>query len=210
MESIGALMESAGKTVEAVRAQTRAGLEFALEEHKTINANLDITAPLIIVPDSVTKKSKICLIIDAGHASVKSELVDKETLKDIQSKQRQQLSDQDFKRLESLMYDKFKLDLTSTQVLIGTTIEETRAKLSEKASNFHLVDKINVDFLVETCIVPKGTSLTRFRISGHMPVLKANISDQKYKSLMKVIDFAIPKFGDDKAAKKIEPKAENG
>ena len=108
------------------------------------------------------------------------------------------------------MYDKFKLDLTSTQVLIGTTIEETRAKLSEKASNFHLVDKINVDFLVETCIVPKGTSLTRFRISGHMPVLKANISDQKYKSLMKVIDFAIPKFGDDKAAKKIEPKAENG
>jgi vacuolar protein sorting-associated protein 13A/C len=211
MESIGALMESAGKTVEAVRAQTRAGLEFALEEHKTVNANLDITAPLIIVPDSVTKKSKICLIIDAGHASVKSELVDKETLQDIQSKQREKLSDADFKRLESLMYDKFKLDLTSTQVLIGTTIEETRAKLDDKASNFHLVDKINVDFLVETCIVPKGTSLTRFKVSGHLPVLKANISDQKYKSLMKVIDFAIPRFGDDlAAAETVEDKPEDG
>ncbi|PQE08538.1 Vacuolar sorting-associated 13 protein [Rutstroemia sp. NJR-2017a BBW] len=38
MESIGALMESAGATVEGLRQQTRAGLEFALEEHKTINA----------------------------------------------------------------------------------------------------------------------------------------------------------------------------
>jgi vacuolar protein sorting-associated protein 13A/C len=210
MESIGALMESAGKTVEGIRAQTRAGLEFALEEHKTVNANLDITAPLIIIPDSVTKQSKICLIIDAGHASVKSELVDKETLEDIRSKQREKLSDQDFKRLESLMYDKFKLDLTSTQILIGTTIEETRAKLDDKASNFHLVDKINVDFLIETCIVPKGTSLTRFRISGHMPVLHASISDQKYKSLMRVIDFAIPKFNDNAPPKQVEVQTESG
>jgi vacuolar protein sorting-associated protein 13A/C len=41
MESIGALMETAGATVEGIRQQTRAGLEFALTEHKTINAQLD-------------------------------------------------------------------------------------------------------------------------------------------------------------------------
>ena len=47
MESITALMETAGATVETFREQTRAGLEFALEEHKTINAQLDLQAPLI-------------------------------------------------------------------------------------------------------------------------------------------------------------------
>ncbi len=44
MESIGALMETAGATVQEIRQQTRAGLEFALQEHKTINAQLDLHA----------------------------------------------------------------------------------------------------------------------------------------------------------------------
>lgn len=99
MESIGALMETAGATVEGIRQQTRAGLEFALEEHKSINAQLDLQAPLIIIPDSVTEKSSLCLIVDAGHVSVSSDLVDKDTLKEIQSKQQQQYSEKDYSTL---------------------------------------------------------------------------------------------------------------
>ena len=199
MESIGALMETAGATVEQVRQQTRAGLEFALEEHKTINAKLDLQAPLIIVPDSVTRKSDICLIVDAGHVGVSSELVDKDTLRDIQSKQRKQLSDKEFKQLESLMYDKFNLKLDSTQVLIGSTVEDTRAQLEngETQKNYHIVERINMDFSVQICIVPKGSDLTKFKIAGHLPILHASISDRKYKSLMKVIDFAVPKFDEE-------------
>ncbi|KAF2089652.1 vacuolar protein sorting-associated protein 13 [Saccharata proteae CBS 121410] len=209
MESIGALMETAGATVEGIRQQTRAGLEFALEEHKTINAQLDLQAPLIIIPDSVTKKSSICLILDAGHASVSSELVDKDTLRDIQSKSRQQYTEDDFKRLEGLMYDKFLLKLDSTQVLIGTSIEETRAQLEDPSpsKNLHIIDRINVDFTVETCIIPKASDLTKFRISGHLPVLHASVSDAKYKALMKLIDVAIPQFDGDQGSKEDEAGA---
>jgi vacuolar protein sorting-associated protein 13A/C len=205
MESIGALMETAGSTVENIRQQTRAGLEFALSEHKTINAQLDLQAPLIIIPDSVTKKSSNCLILDAGHASVTSELVEKDALHEIQAKQRQQYTDEDFRRLEGLMYDKFLLKLHSTQVLIGPSIEETRAQLEENATSkhLHIVDRINMDFKIEICIVPKGSDLTKFRISGNLPVLHASISDAKYKNLMKLIDVAIPKFGDDEPSKEI-------
>jgi vacuolar protein sorting-associated protein 13A/C len=203
MESIGALMETAGATVEGIRQQTRAGLEFALSEHKTINAQLDLQAPLIIIPDSVTKKSSNCLIVDAGHISVTSELVDKDTIRDIQAKQKQQYTDEDFRQLEQLMYDKFLLKLNSTQVLIGPSIEETRAQLEETATSkaLHIVDRINMDFKIEICIVPKGSDLTKFRISGNLPVLHASISDKKYKNLMKLIDVAIPKFGDDEPVK---------
>ncbi|EUC45840.1 hypothetical protein COCMIDRAFT_4977 [Bipolaris oryzae ATCC 44560] len=205
MESIGALMETAGATVEGIRQQTRAGLEFALAEHKTINAQLNLQAPLIIVPDSVTKESSNCLILDAGHMSVTSELVDKETLRDIQAKQKQQYTEEDFRKLENLMYDKFNLKLESTQVLIGPSIEETRAQLEEDSSvkNYHIVDRINIDFKIEICIVPKASDLTKFRVSGNLPVLHASVSDSKYKNLMKLIDVAIPKFGDDSPSKPV-------
>jgi vacuolar protein sorting-associated protein 13A/C len=199
MESIGALMESAGATVEGLRQQTRAGLEFALEEHKTINAKLDLQAPLIIVPQNITTKKTMCLILDAGHISVNSELVDKETLKEVQSKQRQAYTDDDYKRLESLMYDKFLVKLSSTQVLIGPSIEETRNQLvaRDDSQSMHIVEKINIDFVVETSIIPKAPNLTKVRISGHLPILHVSASDQKYKSLMKIIDVAIPNLDEE-------------
>lgn len=199
MESIGALLETAGATVEGIRQQTRAGLEFALEEHKTLNAHLDIQAPLIIIPESITTESTLCLILDAGHVSLNSELVDKETIRDIQSKQKKQYSEKDFKQLEGLMYDKFLLKLDSTQVLIGPGIQATKDQLKTKddSRNLHIIDRINMDFVLETSIIPKATDLTKTRISGHLPVLHASISDKKYKNLMKLIDIAIPNFEDD-------------
>ncbi|KAF6839500.1 vacuolar protein sorting-associated protein vps13 [Colletotrichum musicola] len=197
MESITALMETAGATVETFREQTRAGLEFALEEHKTINAQLDLQAPLIIVPVSIAVKESTCLILDAGHISVNSELVDQSTMKQIQSKQRQSYTDEDFKRLESVMYDKFLVKLSSTQVLIGPSIEVTKAQLAEKddTQHLHVVERINVDFVVETSILPKAPNLTKLKVSGHLPILHATVSDTKYKNLMRIIDVAIPKFG---------------
>jgi vacuolar protein sorting-associated protein 13A/C len=201
MESIGALMETAGATVEGIRQQTRAGLEFALEEHKTINAQFDIQAPLIIVPESITEESTLCLIMDAGHASLNSELVDKETMKEIQAKQKKKYSEEDYKQLEGLMYDKFLLKLDSTQVLIGPGIEATRAELNseEDSKNLHIIDRINMDFVLETSIIPKATDLTKTRVSGHLPVLHASISDKKYKNLMKLVDVAVPKFDEDES-----------
>jgi vacuolar protein sorting-associated protein 13A/C len=201
MESIGALMESAGATVEGFRQQTRAGLEFALEEHKTINAKLDLQAPLIIVPENITSEKTACLILDAGHISVNSQLVDKRTLKDIQAKQKQTYTDDDYKRLESLMYDKFLVKLSSTQLLIGPSIEDTKLELYERDDGqaMHIVEKINVDFIVQLSIIPKAPNLTKVRVSGHLPVLHVSVSDKKYKSLMKIIDVAIPKLDDDEA-----------
>lgn len=196
MESIGALLDTAGATVEGLRQQTRAGLEFALQEHKKVDAQFDIHAPLIIVPESITQPSSLCLILDAGHASVNSELVDRQAMRDLQSKQSHQYEEEDYKKLEHLLYDRFLIKLDSTQVLIGPGVEATKAQLNTnvESRNFHIIDRINVDFVLEMCIVPKVTQLTRTRISGHLPELHASMSDIKYKGLMKLIDIAIPHF----------------
>lgn len=201
MESIGALLDSAGATVEEIRQQTRAGLEFALEEHKKVDAQFDLNAPLIIVPESITQESSLCLILDAGHISVNSELVDRQTMRDLQAKQKRQYEEGDYKELEHLLYDRFLLKLDSTQVLIGPGIDATKSQLNSDSTskNLHIIDRINVDFVLEMCIVPKVTELTRTRVSGHLPELHASISDAKYKGLMKLIDIAIPRFDDESA-----------
>ena len=97
------------------------------------------------------------------------------------------------------MYDKFLLKLDSTQVLVGPGIEATKKQLDgeDSSKNYHIIDRINMDFVLETSIIPKASDLTKTRISGHLPVLHASISDTKYKNLMRLIDVAIPNFDND-------------
>ncbi|MCJ1358957.1 MAG: hypothetical protein MMC33_008957 [Icmadophila ericetorum] len=212
MDSIAALMETAGAAVEGIRKQTRAGLEYALEEHKTVNAHLDIQAPLIIIPESITKKSTLCLIVDAGHVALNSKLIDKETIKEIQAKQKSKYTEEDYRHLESLMYDKFLLELDSTQVLLGPGIEATKAQLKpgSESTNYHIMDRINLSFVLETSIVPKATDITKTRVSGHLPILHASMSDKKYKNLMRLINSTLPKFNDElETAQSVARRTEN-
>jgi vacuolar protein sorting-associated protein 13A/C len=47
---------------------------------------------------------------------------------------------------------------------------------------------------VQTSIVPSVASLARFKISGTLPTLQLNFSDSKYKSVLRLVDVAIPNF----------------
>lgn len=59
--------------------------------------------------------------------------------------------------------------------------------------------------MVEISILPKAPNLTKFRLSGHLPVLHASLSDKKYKALMKIIDVAIPKLDDEESPSPEKP-----
>jgi len=56
-------------------------------------------------------------VVDAGHIAVGSDLVDKEAIRAIQSKRNQKYSEEDYRQLESLMYDKVSLRLEDAQVI---------------------------------------------------------------------------------------------
>jgi hypothetical protein len=56
------------------------------------------------------------LLIDAGHISIESDLASKEAIRQVQLKRAQQYTDDDYARLESLMYDKLNLKLEDAQV----------------------------------------------------------------------------------------------
>ena len=66
---------------------------------------------------SITISSCKHLVVDAGHIAVESDLVDKEAIRAIQSKRNQQYNEEDYRQLESLMYDKLSLRLEDAQVI---------------------------------------------------------------------------------------------
>lgn len=196
LDTVGAIMNAAEATVEGITAQTRMGLQYALEEHKTINVKLDLQAPLIILPlDPTTWKSPVA-IIDAGHISVVSDLVDKSTFEEIKAKQ--SYSDEDWKRLNTLMYDRFSLQLHDAQFLVGPNIRSTMEQLhqSNGKQSALMLDKFNFSFTLGLSILPEATNLARFKISGDVPEIKVAINDFQYKTIMNIIDVIIPNFDD--------------
>lgn len=85
-----------------------------------------------------------------------------------------------------------------SQFVIGNNLESCRqALVSDDGDNLHLLERINIDLQVQNSIVPTAYSLARFKVAGSLPSLSVNLSDTKYKSLMKLIDVCIPKFDDD-------------
>ncbi|WWD17860.1 hypothetical protein CI109_102304 [Kwoniella shandongensis] len=184
LESIGALLDAAGQTLDGLRKETRA----------------DMNAPIIIIPMDVKTKQSQTLVLDAGHIAVGSKLADKDQLQEVQSKRGRQYSEEDYQQLEDLMYDRFDLRLESTQLLMGPDVDACLQALDTptqgSSSELHIVERIGMTFAVQNAIV-NAPNLTRFKIAGDLPELHVNFSDTKYRTLMKFIDVAIPKFGDD-------------
>lgn len=201
MESVNALIAVAGDTLEEFKLQTRAGLEFALETHTTFDLNVDMDAPIIIIPESLTSQDSPVMIIDAGHINIDSQLADKDVVNDIKKKDIQKYSKEDAMMLENLMYDKFNLSLSQTKVLIGTNTEECLWQLKDNPPkngvDARFIERIDMNFLVEMCILSGKTEFTKFKISGQLPLLSVNLSDSKYKILMKIVDFIVPKSDED-------------
>jgi len=56
------------------------------------------------------------VVLDAGHISVESSLADQSTLDAVKAKEREEYGEEDYKRLESLMYDRFYVKLEDAQV----------------------------------------------------------------------------------------------
>lgn len=68
---------------------------------------------------------------------------------------------------------------------------------SERNDQLHLLERVTLDLQVQNSIVPTAYNLARFKVSGHLPSLQVNLSDTKYKALMRLIDVGIPHFDED-------------
>lgn len=194
LDTVGAIMNAAEATMEGITEQTRIGLQYALEEHKTINVKLDLQAPLIILPlDPSSFKSPVA-ILDAGHISVVSDLVEKSKIEEIKSKEN--YTSKDWEQLTTMMYDKFDLHLQDAQFLVGPDIKSTMEQLHNQDGDRPslILDKLNIKLLMSISILPDAYNLAKFKMGGEVPAINLNINDFQYKTIMQIIDVAIPDF----------------
>lgn len=90
---------------------------------------------------------------------------------------------------------------------MGTNLQACRDALTSKNGNhLHLLERTNIDLQVQNSIVPSALNLARFKVSGKLPSLHVNLSDTKYKTLMRLIDVTIPQFGEE-SEKRYKPKS---
>lgn len=197
LDTVGAIMNAAEATVEGLTSQTRIGLQYALEEHKTINVKLDLQAPLVILPVDPTSWKSPVAILDAGHISVTSDLVDKKTFEEIKAKK--SYTEADWKKLNTLMYDQFNLHLQDAQFLVGPTIKKTMEQLHTQNTKQSavVVDNLDIKLSLGISILPDVTNLARFKIGGEIPDIKVALNDFQYKTIMQLVDVVIP--GDDES-----------
>ncbi|KAJ3205144.1 hypothetical protein HDU82_005381, partial [Entophlyctis luteolus] len=170
-----------------ITAQTRMGLEFALNKHRTFDAKIDIAAPIFVLPE----RNSTVVVIDAGHLNVESKPVSKQIKREIEAKQGSRVSDADMEKLKSLMYDRFACVLTSVQVVIGPSLDSCLVEVSGASGNNHLhfLERTDIAFDVALSIVPQFQNHIRTIITGNLPRLHLNLSDRKYKSFMKILDI---------------------
>ncbi|KAG0050250.1 hypothetical protein BGZ83_004992 [Gryganskiella cystojenkinii] len=194
-DSINALLEAAGDTLEGLAAQTRAGLEYALEEHKRLDLRVDMDAPVMIFPESCTDVNALVAVLDVGHIFVESNLVSKEDMAVVENNHKRTLDAVDFEKLEDLMYDRFIVQLSSTQLLVGQSVDRCLEQIRnpKKDNDLHVIDKISMTFNVHLSILPQAPNLTKIRVFGDLPLLQVNFSDRKYKTLMRIVDLVVPK-----------------
>ncbi|KAI1310241.1 hypothetical protein EDD11_003857 [Mortierella claussenii] len=197
-DSINALLEAAGDTLEGLAAQTRAGLEYALEEHKRLDLRVDMDAPVMIFPESCTDINALVAVLDVGHIFVESNLVSKEDMAVVENNHKRTMTETDMEKLEELMYDRFIVQLSSTQLLVGQSVERCLQQIRKpsKENDLHVIDKINMTFHVHLSILPQAPNLTKIKVYGDLPLLQINFSDRKYKTLMRIVDLVVPKDSD--------------
>ena len=196
LELIGALLDVASSTLEGLRRETRAGLENALENHKTIDLVLDIQSPIWVIPEDVTTRDGRLLMLDAGHLAMRSLLAEPQTMDMIRAKHFRQYTEEDFRQLEELMYDRYILKLDDVQLVLGDGYEACMHSLQVRDEReLHLLERINLSFTLHNSILPRAPNLTKFKVTGTLPSLRVHFSDNKYRALLQLIQVAIPGTG---------------
>ncbi|SMN22945.1 similar to Saccharomyces cerevisiae YLL040C VPS13 Protein of unknown function [Maudiozyma saulgeensis] len=198
MDSVTAIINAASTTVESWTTQTRMGIESLLDEHKTVDLNLDLQAPLIIIPLNPFSWKTPCALIDAGHISIVSDLVSKEKISEIKEMSPSSYDKIDGSDINRLMFDRFTLKSQNTQILIGSDITDTLDNLNKSSSGnrFYILEKMQLDIIIDVSILPKALRLPRIRISGHLPKLFMAFNDYQYKIFLDLARNIIPPVND--------------
>ncbi|NXV08404.1 VP13A protein, partial [Cettia cetti] len=161
------------------------GLLYIIETKKVLDLKINLMASYIIVPQKgFYDHTSNLLLLDLGSFKMRSK-----TRSDLSEIKVGQTSIED---IMSRAYDSFDVQLSSMQLLYSKHDENWREARKLKNSSQCILQPLDVNLEFSRAMVVTDARMPRFKLSGQLPLLSIQISDQKVTSILELID-SIPK-----------------
>uniref|UniRef100_A0A8U8C2Y7 Uncharacterized protein n=1 Tax=Geospiza parvula TaxID=87175 RepID=A0A8U8C2Y7_GEOPR len=171
--------------LEEFREKTSTGLLYIIETQKVLDLKINLMASYIIVPQKgFYGHTSNLLLLDLGSFKMTSK-----SRSDLSKIKVGQTSIED---IMSRAYDSFDVQLSSMQLLYSKHDENWREARKLKNSSQCILQPLDVNLEFSRAMVVTDARMPRFKLSGQLPLLSIQISDQKVTSILELID-SIPK-----------------
>ncbi|KAJ3439892.1 vacuolar protein sorting-associated protein 13c [Anaeramoeba flamelloides] len=190
-KELGEIENAVHDQVDSIVESTNFSIHQAVQDHKTMNIQLFIKAPVILIPGDVMDQNSHLLVLDLGNLQINSKIQQKEAIesnikKNKTKKNKTKTID------ENLLYDKYEIKLSKVHsILFGSAIEwiEMSSLTSiDEQSDLCILKEFEIKLRVQMCILPQDLNLTTLKIDGTLPLLAFQLSSNKYIQLMTILN----------------------
>ncbi|XP_054253456.1 intermembrane lipid transfer protein VPS13A [Indicator indicator] len=171
--------------LEEFREKTSTGLLYVIETQKILDLKINLMASYIIVPQKgFYDCASNLLLLDLG--SLKMESKSRSDLSELK------VGQSTIEDIMSRAYDSFDIQLSSIQLLYSKHDENWQEARKLKYSSQHILQPLDVKVEFSRAMVVTDARMPKFKLSGQLPLLSIQISDQKLTSILELVD-SIPK-----------------
>ncbi|XP_054629024.1 vacuolar protein sorting-associated protein 13A isoform X3 [Dunckerocampus dactyliophorus] len=167
--------------LEQFRDRTATGLMYVIETQKVLDLKVNLMASYIIIPETgFYNGTQNIMLLDLGHLQMSS-----------QSKKHLPQLVLGSSKIEDIMlraYDSFDIQLNNLQFLYSKADGNWRMAREQKQSPLHILEPVDLKVVFSRALVVTDSRMSKYKISGELPLLSLRISDIKLRSVMQLID----------------------
>ncbi|NWR93258.1 VP13A protein, partial [Furnarius figulus] len=173
--------------LEEFREKTSTGksLLYVIETQKVLDLKINLMASYIILPQKgFYDNTSNLLLLDLG--SVKMTSKNRSDLSELK------VGQSTIEDIMSRAYDSFDVHVRSIQLLYSKHDENWQEARKLKNSSQCILQPLDVNMEFSRAMVVTDARMPKFKLSGQMPLLSIQVSDQKLTNILELID-SIPK-----------------
>ena len=194
-ESLVSLKESQLATINSLssnKSRTQAKMEYAFRNHVSISMDMDIQAPLLIIPNNNNSNqddSTNILLVDLGRITVRDRALSSIRKNELNKPRlrrgaTQRTTDNDV----SQFFDEYSISLAKVQMLVTDTSQAWRSPVEQKDLRMHIVDDLSFKVVVCVSMLPYDRTLPQLKVFASMPAIHLKLTPDKLATLLGIAD----------------------
>jgi vacuolar protein sorting-associated protein 13A/C len=145
------------------KLKTQARLDFLLKNQMKINIDVNISAPLIIIPENTMNEDTSEILLNTGDLRITSKPRDYSEVT-YKNRKNSDIDDETF-------YDHFDIQISDISVSLLPP---------ESIVPWNIIEKFNISMQASKSIIPKDPHLTTLKLKGEIQSLTARLSKMQY------------------------------